>query len=114
MNTVYFFIFNALLEFTPGGILKAGKSSHFIYPPGKPRIPHLLRCRGFAVKYCKLHPRRLRSPRRRDLGSGILDFCNVGVKKVKDEMKSHRDCREKYVLINSQIKLWLQFHTAHR
>jgi hypothetical protein len=36
-------IFNALLEFTAGGILKAGKSSHFIYPSGKPRIPHLLR-----------------------------------------------------------------------
>jgi hypothetical protein len=65
MNTGHFFIFNALLEFIPGGILKAGKGSHFIYPPGKPRIPHLpadsgsstcacappAHCRGFAVKY---------------------------------------------------------------
>jgi hypothetical protein len=51
MNIGYFFIFIALLEFTVGGILKVGKSSHFIYPSGKPRIPHLLRCRGFAVKY---------------------------------------------------------------
>jgi hypothetical protein len=50
MNIDYFVIFIAVLEFTAGGILKAGKSSHFIYPSGKPRIPHLLRCRGFAVK----------------------------------------------------------------
>ena len=51
MNLDYFFIFIAVLEFTASGILKGGKSSHFIYPTGKPRIPHLLRCRGFAVKY---------------------------------------------------------------
>jgi hypothetical protein len=51
MNTVYFFIFSALLEFTAGDTLKGAKNSHFIYPSGKPRIPHLLRCRGFAVKY---------------------------------------------------------------
>jgi hypothetical protein len=50
MNTDYVFILIAVLEFIAGGILKAGKSSHFIYPSGKPRIPHLLRCRGFAVK----------------------------------------------------------------
>jgi hypothetical protein len=43
MNIDCFFIFIAVLEFTAGGILKAGKSSHFIYPSGKPRIPHLLR-----------------------------------------------------------------------
>jgi hypothetical protein len=24
---------------------------HFVYPPGKPRIPHLLRCRGLAADY---------------------------------------------------------------
>jgi predicted DNA-binding protein (MmcQ/YjbR family) len=24
---------------------------HFVYPPGKPMIPHLLRCQGFAVAY---------------------------------------------------------------
>jgi hypothetical protein len=51
MNIGYFFIFIAVLESTAGGVLEAGKSSHFIYPSGKPRIPHLLRCRGFAVKY---------------------------------------------------------------
>ena len=27
------------------------------------------------------------------------------VKKVKDKMKSHRDYREKYALINSQVKM---------
>jgi len=50
-NTGYSLIFDGLLESTTGGILKTAKSSHFIYPTGKPRIPHLLRCRGFAVKY---------------------------------------------------------------
>jgi hypothetical protein len=50
-NTGHFFILDALLESTAGGILKRGKDSHFIYPAGKPGIPHLLRCRGFAVKY---------------------------------------------------------------
>jgi hypothetical protein len=24
---------------------------HFVYPLGKPMIPHLLRCQGFAVAY---------------------------------------------------------------
>jgi hypothetical protein len=51
MKIDYFLIFNALLEFISGGTVNAGKSSHFIYPSGKPRIPHLLRCRGLAVKY---------------------------------------------------------------
>jgi hypothetical protein len=37
-----------MLEFTPSDILKAVKSNHVIYPMGKPRIPHLLRCQGFA------------------------------------------------------------------
>ena len=36
INTGNSFIFNALLECTVGGILKAGKNSHFIYPAGKP------------------------------------------------------------------------------
>jgi len=47
----HLFISNAFLEYTAGGILKGGKNSPFIYPTGKPGIPHLLRCRGFAVKY---------------------------------------------------------------
>jgi hypothetical protein len=65
MNMDYFFVFTGLLEFIGAGVLKAGKSSHFIYPPGRPRIPHLpadsgsstcacapqAHCRGFAVKY---------------------------------------------------------------
>jgi len=46
-----FIFLHALLEFTPGDILKAVKRSHVIDPMGKPRIPHLLRCQGFAVKY---------------------------------------------------------------
>jgi hypothetical protein len=25
--------------------------SHFVYPSGKPMIPHSLRCQGFAVAY---------------------------------------------------------------
>jgi len=29
------------MESTAGGILKAGKNSHFIYPTGKPRISRL-------------------------------------------------------------------------
>ncbi len=40
-----------LLEYTPGDILKTTKNSHVIYPKGKSRMPHLLRCQGFAVKY---------------------------------------------------------------
>ena len=40
-----------MLECTPGEILKTAKNSHVIYPMGKPRIPHLLCCQGFAVKY---------------------------------------------------------------
>ena len=47
----YIFISNAFLKSTAGGIMKAAKNSHFIYPTGKPRIPHLLRCRGSSVKY---------------------------------------------------------------
>jgi len=27
------------------------KICHVFYPPGKPKIPHLLRCQGFAVNY---------------------------------------------------------------
>jgi hypothetical protein len=38
-----------ILEFTPSDILKTLKNSHVIYPKGKPRILHLLRCQRFAV-----------------------------------------------------------------
>jgi hypothetical protein len=34
---------------------------HFVYPPGKPMIPHLLRCQGLAVDYYGFAPGRLGS-----------------------------------------------------
>ena len=41
------------------------RKSHFVYPLGKPIIPHLLRCQGFAVKYysCTLDALYLGHPR---------------------------------------------------
>jgi len=33
----------------------------FVYPPGKPMAPHLLRCRGFAVADYSFTPGRLAS-----------------------------------------------------
>jgi len=46
-----FSFLNCMLEFTLSGILKTMQNSHVIYPRGKPRTPHLLRCQGLAVKY---------------------------------------------------------------
>ena len=50
-----------ILEFTEGAIEKNINIRHLIYLTGKPRIPHLLRCQGFAVNPAKagLHPWRL-------------------------------------------------------
>jgi hypothetical protein len=48
------------------------KMSHDFYLEGKPRMPHLLRCQGFAVEKLRLHPW---SP----WIWGILGFCNVRV-----------------------------------
>jgi len=39
------------LEFTHGEFEKPGENHHFVYPSGKPRILHLLRCQEFAVNH---------------------------------------------------------------
>ena len=48
---IYFGFWKPLQEFTLGAIQEAAKTSHVIYPTGKPRIPHLRRCQGLAVEY---------------------------------------------------------------
>ena len=40
MSTAYFSILDAFLKPADGGVVKTDKDSHFIYPSGKPRIPH--------------------------------------------------------------------------
>ena len=38
-------------EFTTGDMIVQCLLRHVVYPSGKPRIPHLLRCQGLAVAY---------------------------------------------------------------
>jgi len=39
------------LENTQIGFKVLGENQPVVYPSGKPRIPHLLRCQGFAAGY---------------------------------------------------------------
>jgi hypothetical protein len=64
----FFAIFlSDFVEFTVSDIQKTKKTSHVVYPSGKPMIPHLLRSQGIGVNYYSLtldalhlqHPRLL-------------------------------------------------------
>jgi hypothetical protein len=37
-------------------VYRKHQNHRFVYPLGKPRIPHFLRCQGFAVAYYSFTP----------------------------------------------------------
>jgi hypothetical protein len=121
-TTGFFLIFNALLESTAGGILKTGKGSHFIYPTGKPRIPHLQSLSAFGGlprvrgRLLQLHPRRLRSA-----ASSTFATLGIGFKflssfpSINGYFSSHRSAVRR--IGNSpvpKIYLWMDTSSCHR
>jgi hypothetical protein len=58
---IFFFVYRDLDSMFTPHITPFDGITSFVYPPGKPMIPHLLRCQGFAVVYYDFALGRLES-----------------------------------------------------